>query len=144
MPLPLTALSTWQKFFPYGFGRPFKGHPCPTKYSGGLYGTLMTGGFTPKCSTTTSLTKVFSTIKHSSTPLTPSLQQPSPPDFSPLLSWKWHDFPSGFCIWQPQFGSWPISPSEECGRKDVDVHTKAGCDVIDLTNEDSSSDDKEL
>ncbi len=66
------------------------------------------------------------------------------PDFSPLLGWKWRDFPSGFHIWQPQFGPCPVSKSKEGGRKDADVHTRAGRDVIDLTNEDSSSDDKEL
>ncbi len=69
---------------------------------------------------------------------------PRMPDFSPLLGWKRHDFPSGFRIWQPQFGPHPTSQFEEPGRKDVDVHTRAGCDVIDLTNEDSSDDDKEL
>jgi len=30
------------------------------------------------------------------------------------------------------------------GRKDEDVVSKEGCDVIDLTNEGSSSDDEEL
>jgi len=37
-----------------------------------------------------------------------------------------------------------MSLSKEPGRKDVNVLTKEGCDVIDLTNEDSSSDDEEL
>ncbi len=66
------------------------------------------------------------------------------PDFSLLLGWRRRDFPSGFRIWQPQFGPCPAFKSEEGGRKDVDVHTKAGRDVIDLTNEDSLSDDEEL
>jgi len=66
------------------------------------------------------------------------------PDFSPLLGWKWRNFPNGFHIWQPQFRPRPISPFKEPGRKDVGVLTKGGCDVIDLTNEDSSSDDEEL
>jgi len=30
------------------------------------------------------------------------------------------------------------------GRRDKDVTSKERCDVIDLTNEDSSSDDEEL
>jgi len=37
-----------------------------------------------------------------------------------------------------------MSPSEGPGRKDVGILTKEGCDVIDLTNKDSSSNEEEL
>ncbi len=144
MPLPRTVLSTCQKFFPTGFGRPFKGHLSNTKSSVRLSRTLMTGGYMLKSSAITSSMKTSSPSRPSSTSTTPSLPQPKIPDFSLLLSWRWHNFPSGFHIWEPQFGPCPTSPSEECGRKDADIHTRAGCDVIDLTNEDSSSNDEEL
>ncbi len=141
---PLTAVSTCQKFFPSGFGKPFKGHPCNTRSFSRLFGTLTTGGFTPRSSTTANSMRVSSTTRPNLIPPTPSLPQPSPPDFSPLLSWKQRDFPSRFHIWQPLFGSHPMSPCKGPGRRDMGVHTRVGCDVIDLTNEDSSSDDEEL
>src|SRR6266404_104532 len=139
-----TQLSTRQKFFPFGFGRPFKGQPFSTKNSTGLYGTLMTGGFTPKSSATANSTRTSSPSRPSLTSTTPPSPLPRTPDFSPLLGWKRRNFPSGFCIWQPQFRPRPTSQPEEPGRKDADIHTRAGCDVIDLTNEDSSSNDEEL
>src|SRR6266404_2174362 len=143
--LPLsTVLSTHQKFFPFGFGKPFKGHPSSIKNSAGLYGTLTTGGFTPRSSATANSMKTSSPSRPSSTSTTPPSPPPRMPDFSPLLGWKRHDFPNGFHIWQPQFRPRPPSQCEEPGRKDADVHTRAGHDVIDLTNEDSSSDDEEL
>ncbi len=37
-----------------------------------------------------------------------------------------------------------MSPCMGPRRKDMGIHTRVGCDVIDLTNKDSSSDDKEL
>src|SRR6266403_3862071 len=140
----MTALSTHQKFFPFGFGKPFKGHPSNIKNSAGLYGTLTTGGFMPKSSATANSTRISSPSKPSSTSTMLPLPQPRTPNFSLLLGWKWHDFPSRFRIWQPQFRPHPTSQSKEPGRRDMDVHTRAGCDVIDLTNEDSSSNDKEL
>src|SRR6266403_1086050 len=144
MPPPSTVLSTRQKFFPFGFGKPFKGHPSSIKNSAGLYGTLTTGGFMPKSSATASSTKTSSPSRPSSTSTTLPSLLPRMPDFSPLLGWRRRDFPSRFRIWQPQFGPCPAPQSKEPGRKDVDVHTKAGGDVIDLTNEDSSSNDEEL
>src|SRR6266403_2909969 len=138
-----TQLSTRQKFFPSGFRKPFKGQPFNTRSSAGLYGTLTTGGFTPKSFVTANSMRTSSPSKPSSTSTTPHSLPPRTPNFSPLLGWKWHDFPSGFRIWQPQFGPHPTSQSEEPGIKDADVHTRVGCDVIDLTNEDSSSDDEE-
>src|SRR6266403_356870 len=133
-----------QKFFPSGSGKPSRARPYSIKSSDGLYGTLTTGGFTPKSSNTTSLTRTSSPSKPSSTSTTPLSPLPRMPDFSPLLGWKRCDFPNRFHIWQPQFGPRPTSRSKEPGRKDTDIHTRVECDVIDLTNEDSSGDDEEL
>src|SRR6266403_377451 len=138
------ALLTHQRFFPYGFGKPFKGHPCNTKTSERLSTTSTTGDSTSRSFATTSSTKPSSTIKPSLMSSTPSLPQLSHPDFNPLLGWKRHDFPSRFCIWQRPLENCLMPPPKEHGRRDADVHTKEGCDVIDLTNKDSSSNDKEL
>src|SRR6266478_5397387 len=141
---PRILRSIQQKFFPSGSGRPSKARPFSIKSSDGRYGTLTTGGFTPKSSATTNSTRTSSPSRPSLTSTMPPLPPPKMPDFSPLLGWKWHDFPSRFHIWQPQFGPCSTPQSEEPGRKDANVHTRAGHDVIDLTNEDSSSDDEEL
>src|SRR6266478_3099778 len=136
-----TRLLTRPRFFPSGFGRPYRGLLFNTKNSTELYETLTTGGSTPRCSTTANSTRTSSPSRPSSTSTMPPSPPPRMPDFSPLLGWRWRDFPSRFRIWQPQFGPHPAPQSEEPGRKDTDVHTKAGRDVIDLTNEDSSSND---
>ncbi len=133
-----------QRFCPSGSGKPSRGQPYSIKSSGGPYRTLTTGGFTPKSSDTANSTRTSCPSRPSSTSTMPPSPPPKMPDFSPLLGWKRRNFPNGFRIWQPQFGPHPASKSEEAGRKDVDIHTKAGRDVIDLTNEDSSSDDEEL
>src|SRR6266436_807232 len=65
-----TRPSTCQKFFPFGFGRPFKGQPFSTRSSTGLYRTLTTGGFMPKSSTTASLMRTSSLSRPSSTSTT--------------------------------------------------------------------------
>ncbi len=143
-PPPRIPRSIQRRFSPSGFRKPSRAQPFSIKSSDGLYGTLTTGGFTPRSSNTTSSTRTSSPSKLSLTSTTPPLPPPRMPDFSPLLGWRWHDFPSRFHIWQPQFGPHPTSRSEEPGRRDADVHTRAGCDVIDLTNEDSSSNDEEL
>src|SRR6266404_4133588 len=129
-----------QRFCPSGSGKPSRAQPYSIKSSDGLYGTLTTGGSMLRSSDTISSTRTSSPSKPSSTSTTPPSLLPRMPDFSPLLSWRRRDFPSRFHIWQPQFGSRPTPQSEEPGRRDVGVHTRAGCDVIDLTNKDSSSD----
>ncbi len=54
------------------------------------------------------------------------------------------DFPSGFCIWQENHRVCPpTGVLEGDGKRDEDVTSKRECDVIDLTNESSSSDDEE-
>ncbi len=53
--------------------------------------------------------------------------------------------PSGFRIWQESHNACPPTPGlTRDGRRDGDVASKEECDVIDLTNEESSSDDEEL
>ncbi len=80
----------------------------------------------------------------SSTALTGSSKAPSSPETSAEDGWSVHDFPSGFCIWQEsQHVCPPTDGPAGDGRRDEDVTSKGGCDVIDLTNEDSSSDDEE-
>src|SRR6266404_4140409 len=144
MPPPRIPHSIQRRFCPSGSGKPSKAQPYSIKSSDGLYGTLMTGGFTPRSSDTANSMRTSCLSRPSSTSTTPHSPPPRTPDFSPLLGWKRRNFPSRFRIWQPQFGPRPVSKSEEGGRKDADIHTKAGRDVIDLTNKDSSNDDEEL
>jgi len=144
MPCLTTALLTHQRFSPYGFGKPFKGHPSNTKSSAKQSNPLTIGGSMLKSCDTVSLTKPFSTTRPSLTSHTPSSPQLSHPNFNPLLSWKQHNFPTGFHIWQCPLVNLLMSKSTEHESKDMDVHTKEGCDVIDLTLKDSSSDDEEL
>ena len=52
---------------------------------------------------------------------------------------------NGFHIWRENRSGCPPTPGlAGDGRRDEDVTSKGECDVIDLTNEDSSSDDEEL
>ncbi len=56
-----------------------------------------------------------------------------------------HDLLSGFHIWQENPCTCPpTNMLGEDGRKDEDITSKGECDVIDLTNKNSSSNDKEL
>jgi len=103
---------------------------------------LMTGGFTPRSYDTASLMKPPSTIKPCSTSPTLNLPQLKHPNFNPLLSWKQHDFPTKFCIWQHPVTSQQMLGHVEHGSKDMDIHTKEGCDVINLTVDSSSNDEK--
>ncbi len=59
--------------------------------------------------------------------------------------WNVHDFQSRFHIWQENLCTCPPANTlTGDGRKDGDVTSKRECNVIDLTNEDSSGNDKEL
>ncbi len=52
---------------------------------------------------------------------------------------------NGFRIWRENRSECPLTPGPAGdGRRDEDVASKGGCDVIDLTNEGGSSDDEEL
>ncbi len=86
----------------------------------------------------------LSTIKPNLTTLTVSSKVQSSPKTSAKAGSKTHDFPSRFHIWQGNPCTWPPTNTlvgDE--RKDKDITSKGEHDVIDLTNEDSSSDDKE-
>jgi len=74
-----------------------------------------------------------------------SSKAPSSPETNAEEGWSARDFPSGFRIWQEnQCACLQLDGPMGDGRRDEDVTSKRQCDVIDLTNEDSSSDDEEL
>ncbi len=69
---------------------------------------------------------------------------PSSPKTNAKEGWNACNFPSRFHIWQESHPICrPTGTLKGDGRRDKDVTSKGGCDVIDLTNEDSSSDDEE-
>ncbi len=104
----------------------------------------MTGGSKlTLCSLELSMS-VSSPTKPNSTALTESSKAPSSPETSVEEGWNACDFLSGFCIWQENQCICPQTDAlEGDGRRDEDVTSKKECDVIDLTNEDSLSDDEE-
>jgi len=56
-----------------------------------------------------------------------------------------HILPNKFHIWQESLYGCPLTNAlEGDGRRDGDITSKRECDVIDLTNEDSSNNDEEL
>ena len=90
------------------------------------------------------LTSKSSPTRPSSTTHMESSRVPSSPETNAEEGWNAHDFPSGFRIWQESHPVCrPTGVLKGDGRKDEDVTSKRECDVIDLTNEDSSTDDKE-
>ncbi len=87
---------------------------------------------------------VSSLTKPNSTTLTGSSKAPSSPETNAEEGWNVHDFLSRFHIWQENRCVCPPTGTlEGDGRRDEDVTSKRECDVIDLTNKDSSSDDEE-
>ncbi len=86
----------------------------------------------------------LSTTRPSLTTLMVNSKAPSLPKTNVEEGWNACDFPSGFHIWQEsQCVCLPTGVLEGDGRKDEDITSKRECDVIDLTNKDSSSDDEE-
>ena len=76
---------------------------------------------------------------------TESSKAPSSPETNAKDGWSARDFLSGFHIWQEnQRACLQVDGPAGDGRRDEDVTSKRQCDVIDLTNEDSSSNDEEL
>ena len=105
----------------------------------------MTGGLKPMSCDLGPSTSKSSPIRLSSITPMGSSKAPSSPETSAEEGWSACDFPSGFCIWQEnQHACLLVNGPAGDGRKDEDVTSKGECDVIDLTNEDSSSDDEEL
>ncbi len=91
------------------------------------------------------LTSELSPTKPNSTALTANSKAQSLPETNAKDGWSACDFPSGFRIWQEnRHVCLQTDRLTAGGRKDEDVTSKGECDVIDLTNEDSSDDDEEL
>ncbi len=84
-------------------------------------------------------------IRPSSTAPMESSKAPSSLETNAEVGWSVRDLPNGFRIWQENHSACPPATGlTGDGRKDKDVTSKGGCDVIDLTNEGSSSNDEEL
>src|SRR6266403_3155282 len=141
---PSIQLTLWS-LYPIGSTKPFKGQPPDTLPSlmqsrlwtiGGLRLTLSNLG--PSMS-------MSSPTKPSSTALTANSRVQSLPKTNAKDSWSARDFPSGFRIWQEnRCTCLQVDGPVGDGRRDEDITSKWQCDVIDLTNEDSSSNDEEL
>src|SRR6266446_2519159 len=128
-----------------GSTRPFKGPPLLMPPSSTPSKPPTTGGSKPMSCDSGPSTSASSPTKPSSTVPMVSSKAPSLPETNAEAGWSACDLPSGFCIWQENRSICPpaIGLAGD-GRRDEGVASKRGCDVIDLTNEDSSSDDKEL
>src|SRR6266403_5504990 len=139
--LPPSIWLTLQSLYPIGSMRPFKGQPLATLPSLMQSRLQMTGGSKPMlCGLEVSMS-ASSPTRPTLTTLTASSKAQSSPKTNAEAAWNVHNFPSGFRIWQE---SQPVcrlvGMLEGDGRRDGDVTSKGECDVIDLTNEDSSSD----
>jgi len=135
---------TLQSLYPIGSTRPFKGQPLATLPSLMQSRLWMTGGSKLMLCGLELLTNASSLTRPSSTALMVSSKAPLSPKTNAEEGWNVHDFPSRFHIWQKNRCVCPPTGTlEGDGRKDKDVTSKRECDVIDLTNEDSSSDDEE-
>ncbi len=135
---------TLQSLYPIGSTRPFKGWPLAMLPSLMQSRTQMTGVLKPMlCSIEISMS-ASSTTKPNSIALTVSSRVLSLPEINAGVGLNACKLRSGFCIWQENScGCPPTSTLEGDGRKDEGVTSKRECDVIDLTNEGSSSNDKE-
>src|SRR6266403_2232537 len=142
---PPSIQLTLRSLYPIGSSKPFKGRPLDTLPSL-MQSRLRTigGSKLTLCGLEPSTSK-SSLTKPNSTGLTASSKAPLLPGTSAEEGWSVQDFPSGFHIWQESRCICPqTNGSMGDGRRDKDVTSKERCDVIDLTNEDSSSDDEEL
>ncbi len=142
---PPSIWLTLQSLYPIGSMKPFKGRPLDTLPSL-MQSRLRTigGSKLTLCTLGPSMSGLLPT-RLSSTALTGSSKAPSSPETNAEDGWNARDFPSGFHIWQEnRHACLQIDKPAGDGRRDEDVTSKRGCDVIDLTNEDSSSDDEEL
>ncbi len=89
-------------------------------------------------------TSASSTTKPNLIAPTASSKVPSLPGTNAGVGLSACEFQTGFHIWQGSpCGCPPINALKGDGRKDEDVTSKRECDVIGLTNEDSSSNDEE-
>src|SRR6266403_6317645 len=128
-----------------GSTKPFKGPPLLTPPSSTPSKPPMTGGSKPTSCDSGPSTSASWPTRPSSTALMASSKAPSSPETNVEANSSVHVLPNGFRIWQEGVHTCPpMSGPTGDGRRDEDVASKGGCDVIDLTNEGSSSDDEEL
>src|SRR6266404_1161905 len=144
MPSPSTQLIP-QSHCHTGSTRPFKGPPPPTPPSSTPSKPPTTGGWKPMSCDSGPSTSASSPTRPSSTALTANSRAPSSPENSARAVWSARVSESGFRIWRENRCACPPTPRlAGDGKRDEDVASKGGCNVIDLTNEESSSDDEEL
>src|SRR6266446_8734382 len=90
-------------------------------------------------------TSASSPTRPNSTAPTASSREPLSPETNTRVAWSARVLENGFHIWRENRSGCPPMPGlAGDGRRDEGVASKGECDVIDLTNEDSSSDDEEL
>src|SRR6266403_1459444 len=139
---PPSIQLTLQNPCPTGSTRPFKGPPPLTPPSSTPSKPPTTGGSKPtSCDSAPSMSTSWP-IRPSSTEPTANSRAPSSPATNVRVASSAHVLANGFRIWRESHNACPPMPGlAGDGRKDEDVASKGGCDVIDLTNEDGSSDD---
>src|SRR6266478_991494 len=144
MPPPSIQL-TLQTRCRTGSTKPFKGPPPLTLPSSTPSKPSTTGGWRPMSCDSGPSTSASSPTRPNSTAPTASSKAPSSPETSARGVWNARVLESGFRIWRESRSECPPTPGlAGDGRRDEDVASKGECNVIDLTNEDSSSDDEEL
>src|SRR6266446_3252146 len=142
---PPSIQLTLRSLYPIGSTKPFKGQPLDMLPSLMQSRLQMIGGSRLTLCDSGSSTSASSPTRRNSTAPMGSSKAPSSPKTNAEDSWSARDFPSRFRIWQEnQRACLQIDEPAGDGRRDKDVTSKRQCDVIDLTNEDSSSDDEEL
>src|SRR6266436_2706000 len=128
-----------------GSTKPFKGPPPLTLPSSTPSRPPTTGGWKPMSCGSAPLTSASWPTRPNSTAPTASLKAPSSHATNAGAVSNARVLANGFRIWQENHSACPPTPGlAGDGRRDGDVASKGGCDVIDLTNEGSSSDDEEL
>src|SRR6266446_369565 len=128
-----------------GSTRPFKGPPPLTRPSSTPFEPPTTGGSRPTSSDSGPSTNGSWPTRPNSTAPMASSREPSSPETNAEVAWSAHVLESGFCIWRGSHSACPPTPGlAGDGRRDEDIASKGERDVIDLTNEGSSSDDEEL
>src|SRR6266446_1837121 len=142
---PPSIQLTLRSLYPIGSMKPFKGQPLDTLPSLMRSRLRTIGGSRLTLCDSGPSTSVSLPTRHNSTAPMGSSKAPSSPKTNAKDGWSAHDFPSGFHIWQENRRTClQVDGPTGDGRRDEDVTSKWQCDVIDLTNEDSSSDDEEL
>src|SRR6266478_1296658 len=142
---PPSIQLTLQSHYPIGSTKPFKGQPLDTLPSLMQSKLWTIGGSRLTLSALGSSTSTSSPTKPSLTAPMVSSKAPSLPETNAEEGWSVRDFPSGFHIWQEnRRACLQLDGPAGDGRRDEDITSKWRCDVIDLTNEDSSSNEEEL